>query len=60
MILHILKNESHLDKNNISSSEQKGRISEAGLDPNIWPQCVAGLNFWYKSLCHLGISYQKY
>ena len=55
MILHIPENGSHLNKNNISSDWQKGSISEAGLEPSIWPQRMADLDPQFRSICHLGI-----
>ena len=43
MILHILRNISHLDKNNISLGWQKASISGVSLKPIAKPKHVAGL-----------------
>ena len=45
MTLYIPKNRSHLNENDISLSWQRGSISKAGLEPSVWPQHMAGLDF---------------
>ena len=55
MTLHTPKNGSHPDKNDISSGWQRESIFEAGPEPSIRPQRVAGLSSQCKIVCHLGI-----
>ena len=52
MTLRISKNKPHPNENNIASGWQRVNISEVGLKPNVQPQHVAGLDFWYRSVCY--------
>ena len=45
-------NKLHPDKNNTSSSWQKGSISGINLEPSIQPQHVTGLDPWCRLVCH--------
>ena len=55
MILCALENKPHPNKTDISSDWQKANIFGVSLKSSVQPQCVASLDPWYKSKCHLNI-----